>query len=161
MDNFEKHIRENAAKFDTHKADRAKMWANISAEIQKKEPKVIPLWKRPMLRIAASVVLMIGIAAIIGLYRYGNTSADTQYASKELLEIDVAAGRTKDLKPAQLRETREEYKQFTNNKQWSKAVNKEEEKQRKECFWADKRNREGQKRHAKRREAQLREYFEL
>ena len=60
MDNFEKHIRENAAKFDTHKADSAKMWANISAKIQKKEPKVIPLWKRPMLRIAASVVLMIG-----------------------------------------------------------------------------------------------------
>lgn len=72
------------------------------------------------------------------------------HPAKELLEIDVAAGRTKDPKPAQLRETREEYKQFTNNKQWSKAVNKEEEKQRKECFWADKQNREGQKRHAKR-----------
>lgn len=89
MDNFEKHIRENATKFDTHKADRAKMWANISAEIQKKEPKVIPLWKRPMLRIAASVVLVLGISAIIGLYQFGASSADTQYASRELLEIDM------------------------------------------------------------------------
>jgi hypothetical protein len=41
----------------------------------------------------------------------------------------------KGVKPAQLRETRDEYKQFTDNIQWSKAVNKEEEKQsRKSCF---------------------------
>lgn len=89
MDNFEKHIRENAAQFDTQKADRAKLWANISAELQKEEPKVIPLWKRPMLRIAASVVLLVGIAGFIGLSIYGGGTAETQYVSKELLEIDM------------------------------------------------------------------------
>ena len=57
------------------------------------------------------------------------------HLAKELLKLDVAAGRTQGLKPAQLRETREEYKEFTINKQWSKTVNKEEEKQRKACFW--------------------------
>ena len=79
------------------------------------------------------------------------------HEAKRLLELDVAAGKAKGVRPAALRETREEYKEFTNNRQWCKAVNKEIEKQRKEGFWADKRNREGQKRHVKRREAQLRE----
>ncbi len=88
MDNFEKHIRENASQFDTQKADRAKLWANISAELQKAEPKVIPLWKRPMLRIAASVVLFLGIASFIGLSIYGGGIIETQYVSKELLDID-------------------------------------------------------------------------
>lgn len=79
------------------------------------------------------------------------------HPAKKLLELDVAAGKTKGVRPAALRETRDEYKEFTNNKQWCKAVNKEQEKQRKEGFWADKRNREGQKRHMKRRETQLRD----
>lgn len=78
------------------------------------------------------------------------------HPAKKFLELDVAAGKHLTMKPKELRETREEYKEFTNNKQWSKLVNKEVEKQRKEGFWADKRNREGQKRHAKRREEQLR-----
>lgn len=89
MDNFEKHIRDNATQFDTQKADRAKLWANISAELHKPEPKVIPLWKRPMLRIAASVVLLLGIASFIGLSLYGGGTTETQYVSKELLEIDM------------------------------------------------------------------------
>jgi len=89
MDNFEKHIRENAAQFDTQKADRAKLWANISAELQKPEPKVIPLWKRPVLRIAASVILLMGIAGFIGLSLYGGNTNETQYVSEELLEIDM------------------------------------------------------------------------
>lgn len=90
MDNFEKHIRENAAEFDEHKADRSKMWANIAAELKNEEPKVIPLWKSPMIKIAASIVLMLGIAGIIGLTVFGSgSSVGTQYASKELLDIDM------------------------------------------------------------------------
>ncbi|MEM1336423.1 MAG: hypothetical protein AAGF96_01675 [Bacteroidota bacterium] len=90
MDNFEKHIRENAAQFDTQKADRAKLWANISAALSEEQaaPKVIPLWKRPMLRIAASVVLLLGIAGFIGLTVVGGGNRETQYVSKELLDID-------------------------------------------------------------------------
>ncbi|BFP43061.1 hypothetical protein FGF1_39060 [Flavobacteriaceae bacterium GF1] len=89
MDNFEKHIRENAAQFNEHKADRAKLWANISAELHQPEPKVIPLWKRPMLRIAASIVLLLGIAGFIGLSVLSGGATETQYVSKELLEIDM------------------------------------------------------------------------
>ncbi|MDT0607508.1 hypothetical protein [Croceitalea rosinachiae] len=88
MDNFEKHIRDNAAQFDEHKADRAKMWANISNELEKEEPKVIPLWKSPMIRVAASVLLLIGITSFIGLSVFSGDE-QTQYASKELLDIDM------------------------------------------------------------------------
>ncbi len=90
MDNFEKYVRENAAAFDEHKADRSKMWAHISAELKTEEPKVIPLWKSPLLKIAASIVLVLGIAGLIGLTVFGSgASTTTQYASKELLDIDM------------------------------------------------------------------------
>ncbi len=90
MDNFEKNIRENAAEFNDQKADRAKMWANISAELKVEEPKVISLWKSPILKIAASVVLLIGIVGVIGLSVFGSDAdVETQYASKELFDIDM------------------------------------------------------------------------
>ena len=89
MDNFEKHIRENANLFDEHKADSSKLWANISAELEIPKPKVIPLWKRPVLRIAASLVLLVGIGSFIGLFVFGSNPNETQYVSKELLEIDM------------------------------------------------------------------------
>ncbi|MDT0621458.1 hypothetical protein [Croceitalea vernalis] len=88
MDNFEKHIRDNAAQFDEHKADRTKMWANISTELEKEEPKVIPLWKSPIIRIAASFLLLIGIGSFIGLSVFSG-GEQTQYASKELMDIDI------------------------------------------------------------------------
>ena len=89
MDNFEKHIRENAGAFDEHTVDKAKLWANISAELEKDTPKVIPLWKRPMFRIAASVTLIMGMATIFGLAYFNTNTAQEQYVSKELLEIDM------------------------------------------------------------------------
>ncbi|MEM9001694.1 MAG: hypothetical protein AAGB24_15650 [Bacteroidota bacterium] len=89
MDNFEKHIRENAAQFDMEKADRAKLWDNISAALQKPEHKVIPLWKRPLLRVAASIVLLLGIASFIGLSIREGGPFEATYVSKELLEIDM------------------------------------------------------------------------
>lgn len=90
MDNFEKHIRENAAQFDEHKADRVKMWATIAKELKTEEPKVVPFWKTPILKIAASIVLVLGIASFIGLsiFRSG-ISEEAPYASKELLDIDM------------------------------------------------------------------------
>lgn len=90
MDNFEKHIRENATEFDEHRAERAKMWGNIAAELKAQEPNAIPLWKSPILKIAASVLLFIGLAGVIGLSAFwSRTTVETQYASKELLDIDI------------------------------------------------------------------------
>lgn len=90
MDNFEKHIRENAAEFDEHKADRSKMWTKISQELEVEAPKVIPLWKSPKLRFAASLLILLGLAGFIGMQVLSSgSSVETQYASKELLDIDV------------------------------------------------------------------------
>ncbi len=89
MDNFEKHIRENATQFDEHRADRAKLWAKISEELEKPEVKVIPIWKRPLMRVAASVIILFGLAAFIGVSIFGGNTNATQYASKELMDIDI------------------------------------------------------------------------
>lgn len=89
MDNFEKNIRENKAEFDDHKADKAKMWAAIAGKLKTEEPKVIPLWRSPMMKIAASIVLILGLAGIIGVTVFGSGASETQYASKELLDIDM------------------------------------------------------------------------
>lgn len=90
MDNFEKHVRENAAAFDEHKADRSKMWAKISEELDVEQPKVIPLWKSSKLRIAATLLVLFGLAGFMGMQFFGTgASEETQYASKELLDIDM------------------------------------------------------------------------
>ena len=90
MDNFEKHIRDNATEFDEHKADKAKLWATIAKELKTEEPKVIPLWKSPWLKVAASVLLILGVTTVIGLSGIGQDGdIETNYVSKELLDIDM------------------------------------------------------------------------
>lgn len=90
MDNFEKHIRENKEVFNEHKADSEKIWAAIATELKKEQPRVIPLWKSPMLRIAASIVMILSISAFIAFSVLGSSNnVETQYASKELLDIDM------------------------------------------------------------------------
>lgn len=89
MDNFEKHIRQNADQFDEHRVDKAKMWAKIAADLKQEEPRVVPLWRRPMVQIAASVMLLVGLTSFIWLMGLGQGADHTQYASEELMEIDM------------------------------------------------------------------------
>jgi hypothetical protein len=80
-----------------------------------------------------------------------------QGRARELLELDVAAGVADSMPPAQLQQTRPEYKPF-HKRQWTKVVNKEKSKQREEAFWVDKRDNEGARRRIKRRDQQLKQY---
>ena len=91
MDNFEKHIMENKQLFDDQKADRAKLWANIESKLGNPEPKVVPLSKSPMLRIAASVVLVFGLFAFIWttMLTTSNNTVQNGFVSQELQDIDV------------------------------------------------------------------------
>ncbi len=89
MDNFEKHIRENTAEFDDHKVDKEKMWANIAGELKTEAPKVIPIWRSPVLKVAANLLILLGIASFVALKVFGPTNDESQYASKELLDIDM------------------------------------------------------------------------
>ena len=75
--------------------------------------------------------------------------------AKNLLELDVAAGRAKGRKPAEIKKDRPEYAEFGTN-QWRSAVNNEWQKQKSE-IWYVKRNKEGALRHIKHRETQLKE----
>jgi len=92
MDDFEKHIRENAARFNDHKADRDKIWGHISVELQKETTKVVPFWRSPLMRIAASIVLLVGLAGIIGISVWEGRNNQDQYVSKELTDIDMHYG---------------------------------------------------------------------
>ena len=89
MDNFEKHIRENRAAFDDHKADRAKLWANIEAKLDPPRPKVVPLWRSPIFKVAASVLIVLGISSLIGITFLGNSANEDTFVSKELQDIDM------------------------------------------------------------------------
>lgn len=89
MDNFEKHIRKNATEFDEHSADRAKMWAHIAKELETEAPKVIPLWRSPLVKMVAALLLLFCVTGFIALTMIKSDSTTaTQYASKELLDID-------------------------------------------------------------------------
>ena len=89
MDQFEKHIRDNKQVFNDRKADRSKMWANIESQLNTDKPKVIPLWKSPMIRIAASILILLGISGVVGLSFFASSTTETNYVSQELQDIDM------------------------------------------------------------------------
>tara|TARA_R110002033_G_scaffold26394_5_gene60322 strand:+ start:37526 stop:38065 length:540 start_codon:yes stop_codon:yes gene_type:complete len=89
MTDFEKHIRENKLLFDEHKADRSKLWANIEKELGQKQPsKTIRLWKSPLLKIAASIFIALGIYTVVDFFTNQNNPQQT-VANYELQEIDM------------------------------------------------------------------------
>ncbi|MEX0313519.1 MAG: hypothetical protein AB3N18_05035 [Allomuricauda sp.] len=91
MDNFEKYIKENKQAFDVHKMDKDKLWGNIAAQLDEEEKgKVIPLWRSYKLRVAASIVLLIGLS-IMGFLLLTEPASPSMesYATEELFEIDL------------------------------------------------------------------------
>jgi hypothetical protein len=90
MDNFEKNIKNNKHLFDEFKADKSKLWANIEAGLNKPDSKtkVIKLWQTPMLKIAASIIIALGVFTIISI---GGTDSSQQniVVSQELNDIDM------------------------------------------------------------------------
>tara|TARA_R110000868_G_scaffold4211_13_gene26594 strand:+ start:3416 stop:3955 length:540 start_codon:yes stop_codon:yes gene_type:complete len=89
MTDFEKHIRENKLLFDEHKADKSKLWANIEKELGQKQPsKTIRFWKSPLLKIAASIFIALGIYTVVDFFTNQNNPQQT-VANYELQEIDM------------------------------------------------------------------------
>lgn len=88
MDNLEKYIRDNKKEFDQHRADKEKLWANISERLDKtSEP--IPLWRSGVFKIAAAVILFVGLSLLTLIVVNGGTAEAAEgYATEELLEID-------------------------------------------------------------------------
>lgn len=91
MDNFEKHIKENKEAFNVHKVDKNKLWEGIASQLEEKDKaKVIPLWKSRKLRIAASIILLMGLSLTTFLMVSNPVPQMGEgYANEELLDIDM------------------------------------------------------------------------
>ncbi|MBQ4821209.1 hypothetical protein [Aquimarina sp. MMG016] len=95
MDDFEKYIKENKHQFDEYKGDKAKLWQYIDSELQTDEvrprkPKTIRLWRSPLLKIAASIVIIIGIFSSAGLFLTSEIGINpsNDIVNQELKDID-------------------------------------------------------------------------
>ncbi|WP_303317594.1 hypothetical protein Q4Q34_16895 [Flavivirga abyssicola] len=92
MDDFEKYIKENKALFDVHKADKSKLWENIESGLNKPESKtkIIKLWSNPLFKVAATVIIALGVFSIINISIVGGASKNIQnnVALQELNDIN-------------------------------------------------------------------------
>ncbi|MEL6974503.1 MAG: hypothetical protein AAGL29_03815 [Bacteroidota bacterium] len=89
MDNLEEYIQKNRKAFDDQSLDKDKLWSGISQKLQPQQ-KVIPLWKKPLMRVAASVTVLLALSLTAALWFFQpplNTEAG--FASQELMEIDM------------------------------------------------------------------------
>lgn len=90
MDKFEKYIKENKGAFDVHKANKDKLWANIESGLEKQAPKtkVIRLWHRTVFKVAASILLALGVFTLANHMITISNSHENQFISQELQDID-------------------------------------------------------------------------
>ena len=87
-DELEKYIESQKAEFNVHNIDEAhklRLWGNIVSEIEEPEKKVIPLWQKPVFRVAASIVLLIGFTLF---FTWSDSSLENSFVNEELHEID-------------------------------------------------------------------------
>lgn len=88
-DELEKYVEGHKEAFDVHnieESDKLRLWSTIVTEVSKPEAKVIPLWKRPVFRVAASIVLLIGLTFFFTMPV--EPSAEQNLANQELYDID-------------------------------------------------------------------------
>ncbi|WP_299251466.1 hypothetical protein [uncultured Aquimarina sp.] len=88
MDNFEKYIKENKLLFDEHKPDKAKLWQHIDIELNAtSKEKIVPFWRSPMIKIAATIIILIGVFSLTTIFTASNESSN--FANQELSDIDT------------------------------------------------------------------------
>ncbi|WP_456438933.1 hypothetical protein [Psychroserpens sp.] len=88
-DELEKFIIENKSEFDDHKleeVDKLKLWCQISEDPSEEPKKVIPLWKKPVFKIAASIMLLLGCS--LSFIMLNNNNYENSIVNEELYEID-------------------------------------------------------------------------
>lgn len=88
MDDFEKHIRENKHLFDEHKVDKQKLWQHINSELNTiPKTKTIKLWQSPIIKIAATIIILIGVFSLTSIFTASNS--ENNLANQELKDIDT------------------------------------------------------------------------
>lgn len=89
MDKLKKYTEVNNTQFDTNhldEVDKLRLWGDIVAELPEGPVKVIPLWRKSVFKIAASIVLLLGFSLFF--LQLDNQQGDTQIVNQELNEID-------------------------------------------------------------------------
>ena len=91
MDKFEKYIKENKTAFNTHKADKDKLWANIESRLEQPKPKtkVIKLWHHNAFKIAASIVIALGLFTMFFITNSNVNLQSNSLVSQELEDINT------------------------------------------------------------------------
>jgi hypothetical protein len=88
MDDFEKYITENKHLFDEHKADKSKIWNEIESNLD--TSKTIRLWRSPLIKIAASILILLGAFSMVNLVTSEfNNSTQNNVVHQELRDIDT------------------------------------------------------------------------
>ena len=88
-DELKKYTTENQGKFDDYnldEVDRLRLWSDIVSELPENPKKVIPLWKNPAFKVAASIVLLFGCTLFFFMKNTG--TVEQQIVNEELYDID-------------------------------------------------------------------------
>jgi len=88
-DELEKYIIKNKNEFDEYKLDeveKLKLWNHISEVLPEPHQKSISLWKKPVFKIAASIIILLGCTFSFIIFSHNNYENDI--VNQELYEID-------------------------------------------------------------------------
>lgn len=88
-DELKKYATKNQGEFDDFdldEVDKLRLWNDIVLELPNNSKKVIPLWKKPAFKVAASIILLLGCTLLF--FISGNVNTEHQMANQELYEID-------------------------------------------------------------------------
>ncbi|OUS01624.1 hypothetical protein A9Q86_07585 [Flavobacteriales bacterium 33_180_T64] len=89
-DKLEKYIIANKQEFDDYQleeVDKLKLWSHISEGLPEQSKPVIPLWRKPVFKIAASLIILLGCA--FTLIMNNNNDYKNSIVNEELYEIDI------------------------------------------------------------------------
>lgn len=89
MDELEKFIIKNKSSFDDYsvdEVDKLKFWSQISDQLPEEPKKVIPLWKKPMFKVAASIIIILGCT--FSLLEFNHNNYQNDVVNEELYDID-------------------------------------------------------------------------
>lgn len=89
-DELEKYIIENKTEFEEHKldeVDKLRLWSNISNDLPEQPKKVISIWKKPVFKIAASIMILLS-CGLSFIMLNNNSNYENNLVNQELYEID-------------------------------------------------------------------------
>ncbi len=88
MDELEKYIKENKHLLNEQKADKEKLWQNIEPRLEKSKTKY--LWGLSGLKIAATILIVVGMFSMITLFLIPGSNHNTQntIVHQELKDIN-------------------------------------------------------------------------